>query len=74
MKDKIEGIEEEVTIKMKKLVPLAYRNMTMALEGFDCRIGRLEKAESRPFSGVTTVHDFSAHTHRFVEVTIILHT
>ena len=44
------------------MAPDCYKNMEFFDRGGGCRIGRRERG--RPYSGVTTVVDFCAHSHQ----------
>ena len=58
----MEFFTDEISPLYKRLVPHAYNNM-VAYEDVAgaCRVG---KKPGKPFSGITTVMDFCAHSHR----------
>ena len=62
MENSIQDLATELAPLYKQIAPESYSNM-IAFEDVaqDCRIGR---KPGKPFSGVTIVHDFCAHSHR----------
>ena len=60
----LNSMELNVRNLFQNLAPKAYENMTsQSIEAQDCRIGN-GKIEDKPFSGVSAVTDFCAHSHK----------
>ena len=58
----LQDIGDEVAALHKKMSPHSFKNMTRFEDvAKDCRIGSI--AGQRPYSGITTVVDFCAHSH-----------
>jgi len=59
----LEDVTDQVAAWHEMMSPDSFRNMTLFEEVADaCRVGR--NKGQRPYSGVTTVVDFCAHSHR----------
>ena len=57
-------LADELSVLLEKLTPVAFERLTaFSAQASKCRIGKRHDL-LRPFSGVTGVLDFSAHSHR----------
>ena len=57
-------LADDLSVLLEKLTPVAFKNLTaFSAKASKCRIGKRPDL-LRPFSGVTGVLDFSAHSHR----------
>jgi methylcytosine dioxygenase len=58
----MDELADSMALLLERVAPAAFTNLTLfSKEAGHCRIGRL--GDKRPFSGVTSVVDFCAHSH-----------
>ena len=60
----MDSLADDISVLLEQLTPTAFNNLTaFSATASKCRIGKRQDL-LRPFSGVTGVVDFCAHSHR----------